>query len=545
MPATALVFPKEIHMDVLRTLGLRRTPQSERADPRQRRNAAGGYAFTLDDAARLRRFLVLGIDGGTYYAAPRDLARDNAEVVTRMAQEDPEGLVTTIVEVSQRGAAPKQNATLFALALAASYPESSALALTALPQVARTGTHLFLFAAYAEQFRGWGRGLRRAVGSWYTSKDADALAYQVVKYRQREGWSHRDLLRLAHPETAVPELQDVFEWIARGSVGERTPALIEGYVRAQEATDPTTWSTLVREHGLSWEMLPDAALSEVAVWDALLDVGVPQTALMRQLPRLTRLGMLPDIGGRTEDVTTRLTDADRLRAGRVHPVNVLVAQRTYASGRSARGGGEWEPSRKVSDALDAAFYTAFGAVEPSGTRTLVAVDVSGSMGAPISGLPITAREASAALALVQLATEPDATAVGFTTRHGGWGWHDSALRPLQISPRQRLDDALRVVDAMPMGGTDCALPMVHATEQGLEVDTFVVYTDNETWAGSIHPHQSLVEYRRRSGINAKLIVVGMTATKFSIADPSDPGMLDVVGFDAAVPSLISEFARGL
>lgn len=536
-------------MDVLRTLGLRRTPQSERADPRQEPNAAGGYAFTIDDPARLRRFLVLGVDGGTYYATDRALARENAEVVTRMAQQDPETLVATIVEVSQSGAAPKQNAALFALALATAYPESAALALEALPKVARTGTHLFLFAAYVEQFRGWGRGLRRAVGSWYTSKDADELAYQAVKYRQRDGWSHRDLLRLAHPQTSVPELAEVFEWIVRGSVGEQTPRLIEGFVRAQGAGDAAAWSALVREYRLSWEMLPDPALGEVAVWDALLDVGVPQTALMRQLPRLTRLGMLPDLGGRTDEVTARLTDAERLRSGRVHPVNVLVAQRTYASGRSARGAGEWTPSRKVTDALDAAFYTAFGAVQPSGTRTLLALDVSGSMAVPISGMPITAREASAALALVQLATEPAATAVGFTTRGSGRAtrasWHDSALRPLAISPRQRLDDALKVIDAMPMSGTDCALPMVYATEQGLEVDTFVVYTDNETWAGSIHPHQALAEYRRRSGIDAKLVVVGMTATEFSIADPSDPGMLDVVGFDAAVPSLITEFARGL
>ena len=532
-------------MDVLRTLGLRRTPQSERADARQRRNAAGGYAFTLDDAARLRRFLVLGVDGGTYYAAPRELARSNAEVVTRMAQDDPETLVSTIVEVSESGAAPKQNPALFALALAASYPESSQLALEALPRVARTGTHLFLFAAYVEQFRGWGRGLRRAVGSWYVDREADALAYQVVKYRQREGWSHRDLLRLAHPTTESAELRDVFEWIVRGSLGEHTPRLIDGFVRAQAATDAATWASLVRDHGLSWEMLPDAALGEVQVWDALLDVGVPQTALMRQLPRLTRLGMLPDIGGRTAEVTAQLTDAVRLRSARVHPVNVLVAQRTYAAGRSARGAGTWEPSRTVTDALDAAFYAAFGAVEPSGMRTLLAVDVSGSMGVPISGMPITAREASAALALVQLATEPSATAVGFTSRAGGHGWHDSALAPLRISPRQRLDDALRVVDEMPMSGTDCALPMLYATEQRLEIDTFVIYTDNETWAGKIHPHQALAEYRRRSGIDAKLIVVGMTATEFSIADPTDPGMLDVVGFDAAVPSLIAEFARGL
>ena len=301
----------------------------------------------------------------------------------------------------------------------------------------------------------------------------------------------------------------------------------------------------MREYGLSWEMLPDAALGEVAVWDALLDTGVPQTALVRQLPRLTRLGTLPDLGGRTDEVVAQLTDPARLRAARVHPVNVLVAQRTYASGHSARGGASWEPTRKVTDALDAAFYAAFGAVEPSGKRTLLAVDVSGSMTQSISGMPISAREASAALALVQLATEPSATAVGFTTRPGGRTWHDSVLAPLRISPRQRLDDALRLVDAMPFGGTDCALPMINATERGLEVDTFVVYTDNETWAGAIHPHQALAEYRRRSGIDAKLIVVGMTATQFSLADPSDPGMLDVVGFDAAVPSLVTEFARGL
>ena len=31
---------------------------------------------------------------------------------------------------------------------------------------------------------------------------------------------------------------------------------------------------------------------------------------------------------------------------------------------------------------------------------------------------------------------------------------------------------------------------------------------------------------------------------FSIADPQDPGMLDVVGFDTATPQLDSDFARG-
>ena len=170
-------------MDILRAINRRRTPQNQPADLRQKANSAGGYTFVLDDAARLRRFLMLGVDGGTYYASAGTLARENAEVVGRMAAADPVTLVDTIVDVSTSGAAPRQNPALFALAYAASVPESAALALAALPQVARTGTHLFLFAGYVEQFRGWGRGLRRAVGGLYTTKDAEAVAYQAVKIR--------------------------------------------------------------------------------------------------------------------------------------------------------------------------------------------------------------------------------------------------------------------------------------------------------------------------------------------------------------------------
>jgi 60 kDa SS-A/Ro ribonucleoprotein len=83
--------------------------------------------------------------------------------------------------------------------------------------------------------------------------------------------------------------------------------------------------------------------------------------------------------------------------------------------------------------------------------------------------------------------------------------------------------------------------MLHATKNSLDVDAFVIYTDNETWDGNIHPHVALSEYNKKMGKNAKLIVVGMTSTRFSIAKPEDPNMLDVVGFDTATPELISAF----
>lgn len=531
--------------DPLGTISTRRTPQSEAASPAQRKNSAGGYTFTIDEWTRLNRFLTLGVDGGTYYVSAPDLAKDNAQIVLHLARTEGTRMVEALLDISLSGRAPKQNPTLFALAAVSALGDDDArrAAADALPKIARTGTHLFLFAGYVEQFRGWGRGLRRSVASWYTGMDTDKLAYQVAKYRQREGWSHRDLLRLSHPVTEEVARKDIFDWVC--GRGSKDSLFLTAVDAVATLDDDAAVSRAVREHRLSWEMLPSDALNSVKVWEALLDNGLPQTALMRQLPRLTKLGIIKPMGERTREIAKQLSDPGLLAKARVHPINVLVALRTYASGRSARGTGEWTPVREIVDALDAAFYAAFGAVEPSGKRTMLALDVSGSMTQPVSGLPLTCREASAALALVTAATEDAWMMVGFTGGGGGWGWRDNAsLTPLTISPRMRLDDAIESVSHLPFGGTDCALPMVHALKEGLLIDTFVVLTDNETWAGSIHPHQALAEYRRKTGIDARLVVVAMTATEFSIADPADPGMLDVSGFDAAVPSLLASFSRG-
>ena len=153
-------------------------------------NSAGGYAFAIDDWTRLDRFLILGSEGGSYYAGERALTRENAASVLRVIQVDGTRAVSRIVEISRGGRAPKNDPALFALALAASAADldTRRAALTALPKVARTGTHLFQFAEFVQGTRGWGRALRRAVGAWYLCQPIDRLAYQLVKYRHRGGW---------------------------------------------------------------------------------------------------------------------------------------------------------------------------------------------------------------------------------------------------------------------------------------------------------------------------------------------------------------------
>src|SRR4029453_3454422 len=175
-------------MSYLKRQGTRRVPQwAPIPGADQVPNSAGGYAWAVDDWTRLRRFLVLGSEGGSYYASEWKLTRANAQAVERCLDADGARTVAEVVRVSDEGRAPKNDPAIFALAMAAGVADEGTrkAALSALPTGCRTGTPLFQFAAVVEGFRGWGRSLRRGVGRWYASQPVDALAYQAVKYRQR------------------------------------------------------------------------------------------------------------------------------------------------------------------------------------------------------------------------------------------------------------------------------------------------------------------------------------------------------------------------
>jgi 60 kDa SS-A/Ro ribonucleoprotein len=545
------------------------TPQSEKASADQVVNSAGGFVFALDKWARLDRWLILGAEGGTYYASERKLTRENALSLLECLAENGPRTVARIVEVSSAGRASRNEPAIFALAIAAGDEDrvTRKAALDALPKVCRFATDLFHFVRDVEGFRKWGRGLRRAVAAWYNDKPVDRVAYQAIKYQQRDGWSHKDLLRLSHPTAPTPEHDALYRWITGGLEGlskesargkaispAELPGLIRGFESLRAATNRKQVIALIREHRFTHEMLLSEWKNDPEIWEALLE-EMPQTALIRSLGKMTAVGLLAPMSEASRKVARQLTDSARLTRARVHPISLLSALRVYEQGHGERAQRRanalsWAPTREIVDALNDAFYLAFKGVEPTGKNHLLALDVSGSMAAgAIAGIPgLTPRVASAAMAMATARIEPQFSVVGFTAASGGyggqWGGGDVGLMPLPISPKQRLDDVLKLLEGLPFGGTDCSMPMIWAAKNKVVVDTFVIYTDNETWAGKVHPFQALREYRQKMGRPAKLIVVGMTATGFSIADPTDPGMLDVVGFDAAAPQVMADFTRG-
>lgn len=520
----------------------RKTKQSQPIPGREKgmqRNNAGGFTFAADSFTRLERFLILGSEGGTYYVGESDLTKQNVDNVRACLASDGPKAVQMIRDISVAGRAPKNDPALYALALAASTGDgpykplntTQRAALDALPLVARTGTHLFTFAEFVDGMRGWGVALRKAVASWYLDKPLEQIAYQLAKYQQRNGWSHRDLLRLAHPNADLKlGHAKLFRWVAKGEKSIELPNLIQAMEQAKDA-DEKSIVALIHDAGLTREMIPTEVQKSPRVWEALLE-KMPLMAMIRTLGRMGAVGLLAPLSHASSLVVERLSNAEYLRKSRVHPIQVLAAILTYGSGHGQKGGLQWTVVPQVVDALNDAFYASFLHVEPTGKNFYMGVDVSGSMtGGTVAGLAgLTPNMGAAAMAMLIARTEPNHFIGGFATQ----------FVDLHISKSDRLDAAMQKCQR-DFGGTDCAIAIKHALANRYLVDVFVVITDGETWAGDQHAAQALVEYRQRMGRDAKLIVINMVANRTSLKDPQDAGSLDVVGFDASVPTIINGF----
>lgn len=533
------------------------TSQGERTPGRsdEVRSNAGGFTFKVSDKDRLERFLILGTDGGTYYVGQRELTNQNTKMLLSLIEKDERMVVDTIVAISDGGRAVKNSPALFAIAAVMVYGKDKAYAKAAVPKVARTATHLYEYAQYIENLGGWGRAKRESVANWFESKDANSLAYQAVKYRQRNGWTLRDLMRLSHPKGVD---RGVGGFIL-GREAETEVEILNGFRAMQAATsEQAVLSVLAEFKNLPWEAIPTEFLKSEKVWKTLFYNGqLRGQAQVRNITRLARLGAFKDMQF-AADFAAALTDEKMLAKTRLHPINLLNAAVVYKDGQVARddyyGYGQrmknWTTESVIVDAIDEAFHKSFKHVEPAGKRTFVGIDVSGSMATRANGLDLSCAQVSGAVAMTIARTEPAHIIRGFTSggsyygRNSGLAHDASGLTDLGISAKTSLATAMQNVQRNNFGGTDCAKPVLWALQNGVEVDTFVIITDNEVYGHGSKPHDALVKYRKETGIDARMAVLGVAASDFTIADPRDRGMMDFVGFDSNAPKALADFSAG-
>ena len=558
--------------------------QQEPLDERQVLNAAGGYVYEISEWDALMRFLVLGTQGGSIYESEKDLTKQNLDNVIKAITSDGVRVVEMVLDVSDSGKARKNDMALFTLALCMKHgdAETKKAVERVYNSVARTGTHHLMFCNFIENMpgRGWGRAVKRIVAGWYTSKEDEALAYQVVKYRNREGFSHQKALHRCHGGMNTP----LYRWIAgryngvrdikrglgdaevvthyaqvlpqtepgqnlpktlSGTVLSVYPKFLEGFLCAQELADTEVDNqhtkrlvSLIGEYGLTHEMVPNAYLKQADVWVALLQ-NMPITATLRNLGRMTSLGLLDPFSENLQTVLDKFTP-ESVKKARLHPLATLIGLKTYESGKGVKGSLEWAPNQKVLAHLDDVFYWGFETIEPTGKNIMLALDCSGSMfsnwSTPFANCPsLMCSEIAGVMAMVTARTEQNYHITGFGT----------AIRPLHITNRSSLKEVMTVLRNDTYSGTDCAIPIVHALQsEWNSIDGFAIYTDNDTWAGRIHPKTALEQYRNKTGRDTRLVSVSMIANDTTIADGSVPWMIDFVGMSTDTPRQVGMYLKG-
>lgn len=496
-------------------------------------NNAGGYVFEITPQQRLERFLLIGSEGGTYYVGEQKLTEENAQSIVKLIKKDGISVVNTVTAFAADGRAPKADAGLFVLALCAAFgnEETKKLTYKVISTVCRTSTQLFLFLSNIQNLRGWSKGLCKGVARFYTDRTDDQIAYQLVKYRERAGFTHKDALKLSHAKPKNKAQSALFGYAVGKVEVKKVPSnQIRAYEAAKTASSKDLVS-LIQEGKLTWEMVPTESLNSPEVLAYLLD-NMPLNALVRNLNRFAYNGLTKGNTATTKAIVAKLTNYAFVEKAGMHPINIINGMLTYSSGRGQLGGKIWEVNQNIVDALSETYELALKALVPTGKNILIGVDVSGSMStAPVGKFQMTAAQIANVLALTILKSEKNAELI----------WFDTALHRPTIGRRNSVDEAIRMTPHG--GGTDCALPILHAANTLSHYDAIIILTDSETWAGNQHTYDVLASYRKNVNRDVKVIEVALAANPHSTLPADDPNLLRVVGFDSSVTEIINEYLK--
>ncbi len=525
------------------------TPQSQPIPGRKAemiQGKSGGYMFKSGIWRQLRRCLLIGTSTGSYYATKWELTNDFVDVLEQAIKEDPDRVAQEIAYASD-GRSINNSAPIWALVILSmgESPAAKQAFQTIFPQVVRTASHFYEWMSYTKSVRGFGKIVREAGKSWLSQGDTKALAYQLLKYQQRHGFSNRDALRLFHAKPQTEDRDLLFQWVLNGwaTLPPESPTTALNQIWWYEwlKRNPDRTHEAISKGRLTHEMAAPVGKMDVAAWQLLFE-DMPIGALLRNLGSLTEIGVISYAQNhkttkknlnRIENI---LNSKEHLKKGRIHPIDVLKALKTYQSGGSlGKSSKTWTPVPRIVDILETALEMSFETIAPTGKVFMHAVDVSGSMSCyTVSSINLTCCEIATTMALASAKAEQNYMIRGFSTD----------FIDLKINRSDSFSSAMQKASNLNFGGTDASIAFDWMIKNNFYADVICLWTDCESWAGRKHPTQALAEYRQKVNPDARAIYISLAPNNISLVDPKDPNSWDIAGFDPSTPRLIQSIATG-
>jgi 60 kDa SS-A/Ro ribonucleoprotein len=508
------------------------------------RNEAGGLAYALPPKAALAQVAMTGTLGNAFYA---DAELQLATLLDLAAQVEPEYLAKAAVFARARGYMKDTPAVLVAL-LTLRSPE---LAVRAFPRVIDNGRMLRNFVQVLRSGvlgrKSLGTAPKRLIQRWLAGRSPEQLLNDAVG----QSPSLADILKMVHPRPVDPEREALYGWLLGRSVeAERLPEAVhayEGFKAALLAGETEVPLPRVNFQPLTALPLTPAHWVEIArraPWQTLrMNLNtyarhgvfgeVPQPGSLQGLIAQA----MQEAGAPSADIATelaaRLRDGEAMRRARVFPYQLLATWRALDARVPA----------VLREALQEAMDIALENIPALAGQVYVLVDVSGSMGAPVTGYrrgassKVTCRDAAGLVASAILRCNPGAEVIAF----------DDRLWPMTLDARAGVVANTEALARTGGGGTATSLPLAWLNGREARGDLVLYLSDNQSWLDS-HRHGATETLRqweafRAHNPEARLVCVDLQPYAGSQA-PSRGDILNVGGFSDAVFEVIARFARG-
>lgn len=494
-------------------------------------NSAGGTAYQLPVKHHIAQLAVTGCFNQTYYTQTSGSEQLNTLKILA-AQVDDFYLAKLAVYSRQRAFMKDMPAACLAILSS----RNKELTKKIFPKVIDNGKVLrtFFQMIRSGQFgrRGFSTSLRNAVRQWLLNASPTALVNSTIGNKP----TLRDVLRISHPMPSTEAQRALFGWIAEVDAEkinrDHLPILVKQLEAFRKATTESEQVGLLADSKVRWDLLSGNALGPL-VWKALASQMGPQ-ALRMNLNTLQRHGVLGD-SAMVELVCSKLTNAEDIKSSKQFPYQYFSAYKHIEQAIPAQ----------IRNALNQAAEIACGNIPKLLGPVVLAVDISGSMFSPVTGLQqrgatskMNCCDVAAVFAAAMFRSNPDCIIMPF----------DTDVHMQSFDPGDTIMSLTKQISRYG-GGTDCASPIREALKLERPLHGITIISDNESWYGStrcgatsvVHMWNDFVNQQRgRFHTKPKLVCIDIQPHG-TVQAPDREDVLNVGGFSDAVFTIVTSF----
>jgi 60 kDa SS-A/Ro ribonucleoprotein len=515
-------------------------------------NHAGGKAYSLTNKQALAQYAVTGTFNDTYYTKGAD---QPAKVLEICKGVDSEFIAKTALYARQSGRMKDMPAFLSAI-LTTRGEEGINLLKKIFPYVMSNGKMLRNFVQImrsgAVGRKSLGSAPKKLVRAWFNQKSSD----EIFRSSTGNDPSFADIIKMVHPAPESEEKRALFGYLASVEANktrvvprkDRTGAVREVTIKNY---DPANLPALVKEYEdfkkaklenkateelpkVPWEMLEGLALTDKD-WDKLARQA-SWTQVRMNLNTFARHGVLKN-AATVKFLADKLSNKEDIDRVKPFPYQLFTAYRNIDTSTTPR-----EIVNALHDAVEASTKN----VTVFDGEIHIAVDVSASMGAPVTGHRVGATtktsccDVASLIACVILRKNNKATVYPFDTR---------VRTDIKLEPRDSImTNATRVTNAMG-GGTDCSKVLAMLNEKKATGDLVIYLSDTESWADNASLYfrsaglQTEWEKYRARNPKAKLVCINLAVNDTSQV-VTDKATLNIGGWSDAMFTVINDFVTG-